>query len=84
MAKETYVKIPLAEFQELLEKEKDLDALECGGVDNWEWYSESFKEAAYNAGTVNGVAFRNYEEYIKYFTSKEYIKVNYEIIEEEM
>ena len=84
MAKETYVKIPLTEFQELLEKEIQLDALECGGVDNWEWYSESFKEAAYNAGTVNGVAFRDYEEYVKYFISKEYIKANYEIIEEEM
>ena len=84
MAKETYVKIPLTEFQGLLEKEIQLDALECGGVDNWEWYSESFKEAAYLTEREDGTKFEDYEEYVKYFISKEYIKANYEVIEEEM
>ena len=28
---------------ELLKREAQLDALECGGVDNWPWYYESIK-----------------------------------------
>lgn len=31
-------------LQELLEAEATLIALECGGVDNWDWYSESISE----------------------------------------
>jgi len=30
--------------KELLKKERKLQALEAGGVDNWEWYGESLKE----------------------------------------
>lgn len=84
MAKVKYVKLPLTELQGLLKKEIEIDALDCGGVDNWEWYSESFKEAAYNAGTVDGIPFKDYEEYVRYFISEDYIKANYEVIEEEM
>lgn len=29
------------EYEELLDRDKKLSALEFGGVDNWEWYSES-------------------------------------------
>ena len=29
------------EYEELLERDRILSALETGGVDNWEWYSES-------------------------------------------
>ncbi len=32
-------------YDELLRKEKELDALHAGGVDNWEWYSESLSQA---------------------------------------
>lgn len=39
---ERYVKISIKELQELLEAEAKLNALECGGVDNWEWYGEAF------------------------------------------
>ena len=81
MAKVKYVKLPLTELQRLLEKEIEIDALDCGGVDNWNWYSESFKEAAYSARTEDGEKFKDYEEY---FTSEDYIKANYEVIEEEM
>jgi hypothetical protein len=30
-------------IQELLNAERKLNALEAGGVDNWEWYDESLK-----------------------------------------
>lgn len=84
MAKVKYVKLPLTELQRLLEKEIEIDALDCGGVDNWDWYSESFKEAAYSARTEDGKKFEDYEEYVNYFISEDYIKANYEVIEEEM
>lgn len=32
-------------YEELLESESILLALEAGGVDNWEWYSESLEAA---------------------------------------
>ncbi len=31
-------------LEELEDKEAKLDALEVGGVDNWEWYGESLEE----------------------------------------
>ena len=31
-------------LKELLESEARLDALEWGGVDNWEWYGESLSQ----------------------------------------
>ena len=39
---ERYVKISVKELKKLLETEATLAALECGGVDNWEWYGEAF------------------------------------------
>lgn len=34
-------------YDELLLAERKLDALEAGGVDNWEWYYESLKQAGF-------------------------------------
>lgn len=31
-------------LKELLEAEASLLALECGGVDNWDWYSDSLED----------------------------------------
>lgn len=39
------VTISQKRYKELLEAEKELSALHAGGVDNWEWYSESLREA---------------------------------------
>ena len=39
---ERYVKISVKELKRLLEAEARLAALECAGVDNWEWYGEAF------------------------------------------
>lgn len=38
------IKITEKRLRELEDAEAKLDALEAGGVDNWEWYSESLKE----------------------------------------
>lgn len=32
-------------YEELLKSERELNALHAGGVDNWEWYSESLDQA---------------------------------------
>lgn len=32
------------EYEELLDRDKILSALEAGGVDNWEWYGESIEQ----------------------------------------
>ena len=32
------------EYEELMERNRKLSALESGGVDNWEWYSESLSQ----------------------------------------
>ena len=41
------VEISKKRYEELLEAEKELNALHAGGVDNWEWYHESLKEAGF-------------------------------------
>ena len=38
------VKISAKRLKELERSAAKLNALECGGVDNWEWYGESLKE----------------------------------------
>ncbi len=37
-----YVKISVKELKRLLKKEVELAALDCSGVDNWEYYGEAF------------------------------------------
>lgn len=32
------------EYEELLDRNRKLSALEAGGVDNWEWYGESLSQ----------------------------------------
>ena len=36
--------IPKNEFASLLRDSDKLSRLECGGVDNWEWYGESLND----------------------------------------
>lgn len=40
----TDVKISKREYNDLLKAQRKLQALEDGGVDNWEWYSEALSE----------------------------------------
>ena len=39
--------IPKNEFADLLRDSDKLDRLECGGVDNWDWYGESLNDPSY-------------------------------------
>lgn len=41
MSVEETVTISKKEYVNLLLSDKKLHMLECGGVDNWEWYGES-------------------------------------------
>jgi len=41
---EEMVTISKKKYESLLEDSRVLDALHAGGVDNWEWYSESIQE----------------------------------------
>lgn len=41
------VEITRQRYEELLMAEKELMALHAGGVDNWEWYSESLSDAGF-------------------------------------
>ena len=42
-SKDKTIKISYKDYEELLDRDRLLGALESGGVDNWEWYSESLK-----------------------------------------
>lgn len=42
MSDET-VTIPIERYKQLLRDSKVLNALEAGGVDNWEWYGEALE-----------------------------------------
>lgn len=41
------IEITEERYEELLDAEKKLDALEAGGVDNWQWYGDSLKDGGY-------------------------------------
>ncbi len=44
MPKPEMVTITKLEYEDLLDAEAKLSALEAGGVDNWEWYGDSLQE----------------------------------------
>lgn len=39
-----YCLVPKDELKDLLYDSLKLQALECGGVDNWDWYGDSIRE----------------------------------------
>lgn len=41
------VTITKADYERLKLDSKKLSALEAGGVDNWEWYSDSLRDAGF-------------------------------------
>lgn len=45
MDTEPTVTITLKQYNEMLRQLRILEALEDGGVDNWEWYHESLRDA---------------------------------------
>ena len=55
------IQITKEELIELLESYYALYALECGGVDNWEWHGES------NSNFLDNYWDENYNDLIKFF-----------------
>ena len=39
-----FITISVVEYTQLLDAQNKLSALKSGGVDNWEWYSESLAD----------------------------------------
>ena len=52
---EDTVDVPLKEYKELIRDQKVLRALEAGGVDDWEWYSESLESIDLSDLEVEGL-----------------------------
>lgn len=50
---ESTIESTTARYDELIDCERQMTALEASGVDNWEWYGESLKE--YYAGKFDYV-----------------------------
>lgn len=44
--KKQYVILPKTDFEDIYKGYLANEALECGGVDNWEWYCDSLREFA--------------------------------------
>lgn len=70
---ERYVKISIKKLQELLEAEAELAALECGGVDNWEWYGEAFS----NYLELFDDKYENWDDFIESDTNEEVLIEKY-------
>lgn len=72
MNKQKYVKISVDELAELIEAKEELSALNCGGVDNWEWYGDCFESY------IEDSEFDDWCDYIASCTSKKSILKGYE------
>ena len=57
-----YVKIGINELANLLKKADELEALEAGGVDNWQWYGESLNDNFDYDFDYKEYILKNYEE----------------------
>lgn len=56
-----YYLIEESRLKELLKSEARLDALEWGGVDNWEWYGESLSQYLDEYCQWNGINRARYD-----------------------
>lgn len=54
-----YVKISTDKLRDLYRDSERLNALECGGVDNWEWYGEAIHEY------LSDTPYDDFDEYIE-------------------
>lgn len=75
MNKKKYVKISVDELAELIEAKEELSALECGGIDNWEWYGECYGQY------IEDSEFEDWDDYIESCTSEENILKEYEQVD---
>ena len=56
-----YVKIPVYQLIKLLKDSDELSALKRGGVDNWQWYSESLNDYFDDDKDYEEIVKRKYE-----------------------
>lgn len=77
MVEKKYVKISIDELAELIESSKKLSALECGGVDNWEWYGESLCDYI----AQEDEKYKYFDDYIDDITSEKNILKKYSLVD---
>ena len=56
-----FYKISEKDLLELLVYAYQYQALECGGVDNWDWFGESMKDFIENCSFDDGVEYKDIE-----------------------
>lgn len=76
MSKKRYVKISIDELADLIADSKTFKALDCGGVDNWEWYGESLADYV-----AEDEKYEDFSEYVDDITSEESILRNYPLVD---
>lgn len=60
-----FYKISEKDLLELLTYAYQYQALECGGVDNWDWFGESMKDFIENCSFDDGVEYTDIDEIAK-------------------
>jgi hypothetical protein len=60
------------ELEELYEDAELMSALRGGGVDNWEWYSESINDHLNFLNEANNTDFEDFDEAVSYFFKEAY------------
>lgn len=79
MTENKYVIISINKLADLIANSEMYKALDKGGVDNWEWYDESFRDYI-----SNDEKYSDFDEYIDDITSEEHILKNYPSIDAEV
>lgn len=76
MKEKKYVKISIDELARLIKGSTTFEALECGGVDNWEWYGESLSDYI-----SEDEKYEYFYDYIDDITSEENILKEYPLVD---
>lgn len=62
---ESYVKIEKNELEELLKAWHLMNALDHGGVDNWEWYGDSIHDYEEEFGDIGAIVENQMKDYVE-------------------
>lgn len=65
MEKQEMITIPVSSLKNYIECEHVLTALESGGVDNWDYYGDSIREAIKDFNINNGTNVEDYNDWIE-------------------
>ena len=72
------ISVPVNDLIELVKAAWMWDALEAGGVDNWEWYGESLKDAAESWGMSFGLDCKSMIDLMETVITEDYLRRTYE------